>query len=351
VLSLAGLKQSCISEPVKRLLKILGIGLVLGIVLVGGVAAWFAAKWPPTYENVPEPAITASDDPEVIARGDYLFHAVAHCGACHATRQDVWDLEPGAKIVPRGGGEWQMGPLGTIRSPNLTSDGGTGMGELSDGQIARAIRHNVKADHTPATFMIGVGAMSDEDLTAIVSYMRTIPAVSNAVAPNEIGLMGKMLFQGPMGFFAAPKDYPIPQFVKEGGVSVERGRYLFEGPAFCAGCHSDLAWDGETLAFAGQIGSGRVDPSFPDEVDPSFVFVAPNLTPESTTGGLYGWSEAQFIERMRAGRMFEATPMPWENYRLMTDDDLKSIWAYMQQLPPTEKFIGPSRVEKDKVPK
>jgi mono/diheme cytochrome c family protein len=335
---------------VKRLLKILGIGLGLGIVLVACVVGYFAAKWPPTYEDTPEPAITASDDPEVIARGDYLFHAVAHCGTCHAPRTDVYALEPGAKIVPRGGGEWKMGPLGTLRSPNLTSDA-TGIASLSDGQIARAIRHNVKADHTPATMMIGVGGMCDEDLAAIVSYMRTIPPVSHEVAPSELGVMGKLLFQGPMGFFGAPKDYPIPPFVKEGGVGVERGRYLFEGPAFCAGCHSDIAWDGEAIAFVGQIGSGRVDPNFVDEDDPNFVFVAPNLTPEPQTGAIAGWSEAQFIERMRAGRTFKATPMPWENYRLMTDDDLKSIYAYLQQLPPTEKFIGPSRVEKDEVRK
>jgi mono/diheme cytochrome c family protein len=334
---------------VKRLLKILGIGLVLGIAFVACVVGYFAAKWPPTYEDVPEPAITASDDPEVIARGDYLFHAVAHCGLCHAPRADLYALQSGEKIVPRGGGEWVMGPLGTVRAPNLTADP-TGVANLSDGQLARAIRHNVKADHTPALMMIAVGAMSDEDLTALVSYIRTIAPVANEVAPSEIGLLGKLLFQGPMGFFGAPKDYPIPPFVTEGEVSVERGRYLFEGPAFCAGCHSDLEWDGEELQFAGQLGSGRVDPNFVDESDPSFVFVAPNLTPEPQTGVIAGWTEAQFIERMRAGRTFAATPMPWESYRLMTDGDLKSIYAYLQQLPPTEKFIGPSRVAKDQVP-
>ena len=335
----------------KRLLKILGIGLGLGVALVFGVVGWYAAKWPPTYEDVPEPAIEASNDAEVVARGEYLFHAVAHCSACHAPRADVYAVEAGAKIVPVGGGEWKMGPLGTIRSPNLTADDATGMGKLSDGQIARAIRSSVKADHTAATFMISVGGMSDEDLAAIVSYMRTIPAVSNAVAPNEVGLMGKLLFQGPMGFFAAPKDYPIPAFVKEGSVSVERGRYLFEGPAFCAGCHTEIAWDGERLDYVGQIGSGRVDPGFTDEEDPEFVYVAPNLTPDPHTSVLHGWSEAQFIERMRAGRMFRTTPMPWENYRLMTDEDLKSLYAYIVQLPATEKFIGPSRVKKDEVPK
>ncbi len=333
------------------MLKIVGIGLALGVVMVIGVVGWYVAKWPPTWEDVPEPDITASTDPNVVARGEYLFHAVAHCTTCHAPRADVYDAAEGEKIVPRGGAEWVMGPIGTIRAPNITSDEATGVGKLSDGQIARAIRSSVKADHTGAGFMLSVGGMSDEDLTAIVSYMRTIPPVSNAVEPSEVGLLGKVLFQGPMGFFAAPKDWPIPPFEKEGSVSVARGRYLFEGPAFCAGCHSDIGWDGERLHFVGQIGSGRVDPGFPDEADPEFTYVAPNLTPDPHTGVMAGWSEEQFLERMRAGRMYRTTPMPWESYRMMTDEDLKSLYAYIVQLPATQKFIGPARVKADEVPK
>jgi mono/diheme cytochrome c family protein len=237
-----------------------------------------------------------------------------------------------------------MGPLGTIRAPNITPDEATGIGKLTDGQIARAIKHNIKADGTAAFFMIGVGGMADEDLTAIVSYLRSIPPVSNEVAASEVGLLGKVLFQGPMAFFASPKDYPVPPFVEEGEMSVQRGRYLFEGPAFCAGCHTEIEWDGEALAFAGQLGSGRVDPNFPDELEPDYVFLPPNLTPDPQTSIMAGWSEAQFIERMRAGRQQKGSPMPWECYRLMTDNDLKSIYAHLQQLPPTEKAIGPTRV-------
>ena len=271
---------------------------------------------------------------------------MAHCPLCHSPVDDVLNLPVDGKLEGKGGHEWHMGPLGTIRAPNITPDDATGVGKFTDGQLARAIKHGIKPDGTAALFMMSVGGMSDEDLTAIVSYIRSMPAVSHEVPESDIGLLGKILFQGPMAFFAMPKDYPYPDFVKEGGVSVERGKYLFEGPAFCAGCHTEVEFDGKQLVFKGQIGSGRTDPNFPDEFEPEYVFVSPNLTPDPQTSIMSGWTEAQFIERMRAGRTQKGSPMPWESYRSMTDEDLKSLWAYMQQLPPTEKAIGPTRVTK-----
>ena len=344
--ALAQLRQIGINRRVKRLLKILGIGLGLGVAVIACIVGYFALSWPPTYADTPEPAITASDDPEVIARGEYLFHAVAHCPLCHSPIDDVLNLPPDGKLDGKGGHAWHMGALGTIRAPNITPDEATGIGTYTDGQLARAIKHGIKPDGTAALFKIAVGGMSDEDLTAIVSYLRSMPAVSHDVPGSEVGLMGKVLFQGPMAFFAMPKDYAVPPFVKEGGVSVERGKYLFEGPAFCVSCHSEIEFVDDRLQFTGQIGSGRLEPSFPDEFDPDYVFVAPNLTPDPQTSIMFGWTEAQFIERMRAGRTQKGSPMPYEAYRIMTDDDLKSLWAYMQQLPPTQKAIGPTRITK-----
>lgn len=327
----------------KKLLKLLGFAVGLLVVVVGGAAAYFSMGWPPTFPDTPKPAIAASDDPQVIARGDYLFHAVMHCPVCHAPHDTVNTTKVGDKIAPVGGGEWVMGPLGTLRSPNLTAATVQG---YSDEELARVIKHAVKRNDEPAIMMMAVGAVSDEDLTAVVSYIRTLESQGEEVAPSEVGLMGKFLFQGPMAFFARPKDYPVPPFVKEGGVSVERGKYLFEGPAFCMGCHSQIEWDGEAIKFI-DVGAGRTDPDFPDPEDPSNVHVAVNLTPDPDTSGIAGWDEQKFVERMRAGRQYKNSPMPWEAYALMTDEDLKSLWAYMEALPPTKNVIGPSYRPKD----
>ncbi len=330
----------------KRVLKVLGGLVLLALLGIAGVVTTCAVKWRPTFPDTPTPAITASTDPAVIERGAYIFNALAHCAACHSPSADYQASKPGDVVAPKGGHEWHMGPLGTIRSPNITPHPASGIGKLSDGEIARAIRSGVNARHEGELFMMGVGPMSDEDLTAIVSYMRTIPPVDNTIAPHEIGLLGKVLFQGPMGFFAEPHDYPQPPFVKEGETSVARGRYLAEGPAFCGGCHSDFVYD-ERLVFEGQTQSGNRNNPFPDETEPGFTFYAPNLTPDPETGHIVTWTPEQFAERMRAGRVYAGSPMPWETYANMTDADVESIRLYLASLPPTRKNIGAVRREDD----
>ena len=325
----------------KTLLKVLGV--LVGVVLatIAALVTTCALRWPPTFPDTPMPAITASDDPAVVARGDYLFNAVAHCTACHSPMTE-YTSSRGEPVVPKGGHEWHMGPIGTLRSANITPDEKTGVGAWSDGELARVIRYGVRRDDRAALFMMSVGGMSDEDLTAIVSYMRSIPPVEHAVPDHDIGLLGKVLFQGPMGFFAEPHDYPPPPFVREGETSVERGRYLAEGPAFCSGCHSDFDYDG-TLQLDGQSASGNVGNPFPDATDHDYVLYAPNLTPDPETGHITSWTKEQFMQRFRTGRVYMGSPMPWESYMNLTDADLESIWLYLRSLPPTPKSIGPVR--------
>lgn len=163
----------------KKVLKLLAA--LVGIALVGvvGIVTTCAVKWPPSFPDTPTPAIAASTDPAVIERGRYLFNAVSHCASCHSPTADYLAGKPGDVVVPKGGHEWHMGPLGTLRSANITSHPTTGIGKQTDGEIARAIRHGVRANGEPALFMFGVGPTSDEDLTAILSYTRSIEPVDN----------------------------------------------------------------------------------------------------------------------------------------------------------------------------
>jgi mono/diheme cytochrome c family protein len=331
----------------RKVVKVV-LGLcALVILAVASCVGYFAAKWPPSFPGMPLPSITASTDPAVIARGRYLADAVAHCGACHSPMETYTASVPGQPPVLAGGHVWHMGPLGTIRSANITPDATTGVGGWSDAELARAIRHGVGRDGSPELFMMGVGPMSDEDLTAIVSYLRSIEPVSNAIPPHEIGLMGKIMFQTVMGFFAEPHDYAAwsPAFVPEGSASVERGAYLAVGPANCVGCHTPYAYEGE-LEFTGPYLSGGNNP-FPDETDEGMEFASPNLTPDPKTGHITAWTREQFFDRFRdQGRIHPGSPMPWESYRNLTDADLESIWLYLRSLPPSENLVGPPRRER-----
>jgi hypothetical protein len=70
-------------------------------------------------------------------------------------------------------------------------------------------------------------------------------------------------------------------------------------------------------------------------------FVAPNLTSHSTgmTGKL---SEDAFVSRLQGGRAYASSIMPWENFRDISDSDLRSIYRYLKSLPPVDRDRGPS---------
>ena len=62
-----------------------------------------------------------------------------------------------------------------------------------------------------------------------------------------------------------------------------------------------------------------------------------NLTPD--TSGLGKWDETTFMLAIRNGKHMGngrpiMPPMPWQNIREATDDDLKAIFAYLKTIPP-----------------
>ncbi len=74
------------------------------------------------------------------------------------------------------------------------------------------------------------------------------------------------------------------------------------------------------------------------------VSYAANLTSDDT--GIGNWSEENFIRAIRKGKFkgLEGSrdllpPMPWFVYRNMTDEDLKSIYAYLKTVPAVENVV------------
>jgi mono/diheme cytochrome c family protein len=107
--------------------------------------------------------------------------------------------------------------------------------------------------------------------------------------------------------------------------AIERGR-LVAAIGACAACHT--AKDGPSLAGGDPL------------VTPLGSFVAPNLTPDPTTG-LGAWSAEDFLRAMREGvapdgsPYYPSFPFPW--YRHLTDADLADLWAFLRAQPPVEK--------------
>ncbi|HLH56972.1 MAG TPA: diheme cytochrome c-553 [Verrucomicrobiae bacterium] len=68
-----------------------------------------------------------------------------------------------------------------------------------------------------------------------------------------------------------------------------------------------------------------------------------NLTPDPDTG-LGIWTEDMFIKAMRSGKHMGAgrdllPPMPWRGLATLTDDDLRSIYAYLKTVPPVKNRV------------
>jgi len=68
-----------------------------------------------------------------------------------------------------------------------------------------------------------------------------------------------------------------------------------------------------------------------------------NLTPDRNTG-LGIWTEDMFMRAIRTGRHMGVSrpinpPMPWPVYRNLTDEDLKSVFAYLQTIPPIVNHV------------
>ena len=73
------------------------------------------------------------------------------------------------------------------------------------------------------------------------------------------------------------------------------------------------------------------------------VTFAANLTPDQNSG-LGIWTEDMFVRALRTGRHMGTSrtimpPMPWQAFRNMTDEDLKSIYTYLRTIPPVSNHV------------
>jgi len=73
------------------------------------------------------------------------------------------------------------------------------------------------------------------------------------------------------------------------------------------------------------------------------VSYAANLTPDQHTG-LGIWTEEMFVKAIRTGKHFGVSrpimpPMPWTAFRNLTDEDLRSIYAYLRAIPPVKNLV------------
>ncbi|MDE3057796.1 MAG: c-type cytochrome [Bacteroidota bacterium] len=154
-----------------------------------------------------------------VQRGKYLVEA--QCVGCHSGYSADGKVLPEFKLA--GGLVFDLYPFGKFTSFNLTSDKETGLGNWTDEEIKRAITQGIQRDGSrllpfPMPWT-SIAQMPDDDVNAIIAYLRTVPPIHNKVPmpgkPNFFSYMwGKfemlILKKQTPGYI-----YPMKDFTKE----------------------------------------------------------------------------------------------------------------------------------------
>lgn len=333
--------------------KVLLSALAVLLLAIAALFTYVSLTWNKKYDDWPAPALKSSTDSVIIERGRYLVTGPAHCNSCHVSSiQDLEDSDKGMPLPLKGGVGFPMGPLGTMYTRNLTPHATTGIGRYTDEQVFRMMRHGIRPDGTASLpLMMPFWNMADDDLVAVVSYLRSLEPVENNVPENEWTFIGKAVRSltatfKPIENPEAPKTAP-PMTPP----SIVRGEYLARNVTNCVACHTPR--DITTYEATGPQFSGGMEfepwPALNKHfnMDTTLWLRAPNITPHPS-GVLVNFKTAEdFIRRFRLGRAIMISPMDWGPFSRMTDEDLTSIWMYLNSLEPVDHNVGDIMFRKD----
>lgn len=262
--------------------------------------------------------------PQRLKQGEYLTTGLLQCLTCHSPRN--WD-EPGAP--PLAGQEGSGGTIlqedSTTRliAPNITSDKETGAGNWTDDMLARAIREGVGHDGRALNWQMPYWtfrALSDEDLAAVIVYLRSLPPVHHVVLPTTLSAQERSETEKSLSPLTEPVETP------DFSDPIKRGRYLVR-LGECVGCHTSHAEYNP-----GINGGGNDIHRFGRQ-----AFSA-NITADPA-GIVYG--AAGFIFVLRTGKGGTLSPiMPWIAFKNINDEDLKAIYAYLRTFPLSQHYVS-----------
>ena len=313
-------------------------------VLLTGLASACTTAYirPTTLDPVPS-------TPARVARGRYLVSQAMSCGVCHTPRDGTSPLAPerddrllaGASVVwPRRGDRLWV--------PNLTPDVETGLGAWSDDEIMRAVRDGVARDGrllAPLMPFSSYQFVSDEDLRAIVAYLRSVPPVRNErpFAEDQLDLPTAILVDRGARHHDPAHDVPEPNRAD----AIAYGAYVMR-LGHCWECHSATRRGPRDVGAQGfMAGDDRAEP-----LRDVGVVYARNLTPARRTG-LGRYSAAEIERALRAGMRLDGAPMapPMSLYSRhlagLDEADLAALVTFLRALPPHEHDIPNRALDPD----
>ncbi|MFT3678731.1 MAG: cytochrome c [Ferruginibacter sp.] len=307
----------------KRLKKISKWVITTLVLLFSILTITVAMRQNIQYE-APYPSIKASTDSNIINRGKHLVFSSAHCASCHSNQNADSLLQLGIEPSLSGGHLFEL-PIGNIYTKNITSDKETGIGKLTDAELARTLYYGVGSDGRAIFDFMPFHNVSETDMQAIISYLRTQKPVKNKVPENTYNMMGKIV----KAFLLKPTGPAgdIPKNITP-DTSASYGGYLIKYVGNCSGCHTQR--DIMTGEYIGEHMAGGLEFN-----EGGTKYITPNLTTDSSSR-IFGWSYEIFKNRFRMGPLASNSPMPWNSYKRMTDDELKAIYNYLKTVKPAK---------------
>ncbi|MDE3091307.1 MAG: cytochrome c, partial [Chloroflexota bacterium] len=263
-----GSKHKILKFPVLILTGLLTLlfALVTVLVLVG-----FFKLYQP--HNNPVANVQVARTSAQIARGEKLANI---CMSCHS---------PGNQLPLSGSdfvAKFSYLPVGTFYAPNLTPSGN--IKDWNEGEVIRAIREGVHKDGRSLLVMPSDSFrnMSDEDIQAVVAYLRSQPAVGNPTPTNEFNLMAA-LFVNLMDLQTA--QAPVARVAMPKPSTKEYGKYMVDIIG-CQSCHGDQ--------LQGKPDNGQPGPP----PGPNLTLIVPQ------------WTEEQFMTFFNTGKLPSGATVP-----------------------------------------
>jgi len=319
------------------MIKFLKYGLGFAVVGIASLTVYVSLLLPQSVPPSKE-AINPAD-PNLQARGTYLVENVLLCLNCHSERD--WSLYGAPPAPPLGAGrkcldEGGQTPglndagsfPGTICFRNITSDRATGIGAWTDGEIMRAVREGIHKDGQalfPIMPYFIYRSLADDDLKAVVAYLRRLEPVTNAQPETKINFPVNLLIRSTPQPVTAPVERPAAS------ETIAYGQYL-STIARCEFCHTPKQGrnaepiPGRAFAGGGSFWVGGRE------------ILSTNLTPHAS--GIGSWSREDFVvtfkqhESPKAVTQSENSIMSWASYANMTESDLGAIYDFLMTVPP-----------------
>ncbi len=251
-----------------------------------------------------------------VERGAYLMNAIVGCDDCHTIPG------PPGRGMRYAGGFVFTSPVFHAVSQNITQDKATGIGGWTDEQIRNAIRDGRRPDNTvigPPMPIEFYNRMGDDDVNALVAYLRTIKPIKHQVVRSNYKM--PLHAPPPAGHVAAPPR----------GATVEYGAYIAGPLAHCLECHTPQVRG--RYDFENSLGAG----GFPFEQPGGGVIMSANITPDKETG-IGNWTDDQIKKVITTGIHITGrkmgVPMPYSHFAKMTPGDLDAVVMYLHSMKP-----------------